>query len=75
VKHPGSFTIRRAFLYSLICKDNSSNVNLVEFLAGCNRFGLDSPSPIIHKRISLYGNEDDFEDIMKKQLEQYNIAQ
>ena len=75
VKYPGSFTMRRAFLYALICKDNNNYVNPVEFLAGCNRFGLDSPAPTIHKRISLYGNEEDFEDIIKKQLELYNLHQ
>ena len=69
VKHPGSLTIRRAFLYSLICKDNNSYVNLVEFLAGCNRFGLDNPAPSIHKRLHLYGNDEEFEDVIKKQLE------
>jgi hypothetical protein len=74
VKFPGTFTYRRAFFYSLVCKDNNNYVNLVEFLAGCNRFGLDSPAPTIHKRLSLYGNEDgDFDDIVKKQLELYNV--
>ncbi len=71
-KFPGQFTIRRAFLYSLVCKENTGQVNLVDFLAGCNRFGLDNPTPTIHKRIGLYGNEEDFEDFMKKQLDGYN---
>lgn len=75
VRYPSTFTIRRAFLYALVCKDNNNYVNLVEFLAGCNRFGLDNPAPSIHKRISLYGNEEDFEDMMKKQLELYNVNQ
>lgn len=74
VKFPGLVTIRRAFLYSLTCKDNNDCVNLVEFLAGCNRFALDNPAPSIHKRINLYGNEDDYEGFMRKQLEKYNIA-
>jgi hypothetical protein len=73
VKYPSTFTFRRAFFYSLICKDNNNYVNLVEFLAGCNRFGLDNPAPTIHKRISLYGNEEEFDEVMKKQLEQYNV--
>ena len=72
-KFPGPFTIRRAFLYALVCKENTGQVNLVDFLAGCNRYGLDNPSPTIHKRVGLYGNEEDFEDFMKKQVESYNI--
>jgi hypothetical protein len=75
VKFPGSFTIRRAFLYSLICKENTSSINLVEFLAGCNRFGLDNPAPTIQKRIGMYGNEEDIEEVLKKQLDGYNINQ
>ena len=62
-------------MYSLVCKDNTNCVNLVEFLSGCHRFGLDSPAPTINKRISLYGNDEDFEDIVKRQLETYNITQ
>jgi hypothetical protein len=42
-------------------------------LAGCNRYGLDNPAPTIHKRVGLYGNEEDFEDFMRKQLDSYNI--
>jgi hypothetical protein len=68
-KFPSHFTVMRAFLYSLISKENTNSINLVEFLAGCNRFGLDNPAPTISKRIGLYGNEEDFEDMMKKLLE------
>lgn len=75
VKYPGSFTIRRAFLYSLTCKENTSSINLNEFLAGCNRFGLDNPAPTIQKRIGMYGNEEDIEELLKKQLEGYSINQ
>lgn len=74
VKFPGAFTIKRAFLFSLTCKDNNSYINLIEFLSGCNRYGLDSPAPTIHKRINLYGNDEDFEENMKKQLEAYNVT-
>ena len=75
VKFPGHFTIRRAFLYALICKENNYFVNLVEFLCGCNRFGLDSPAPTINKKVGFYGNDEDFETILKKDLENYNITQ
>ena len=74
MKYPGHITIRRAFLYSLICKDNTSSINLVEFLAGCNRFGIDNPAPTIQKRIGFYGNEEDIEEIFKKQLDGYNAG-
>lgn len=74
VKFPGVFTTRRAFMYALCCKDNTNQINLLEFLSGCNRFGLDSPAPSIHKRVSFYGNEEDFDDAIKKQLGLYNVA-
>jgi hypothetical protein len=73
VKYPGSFTVKRAFMYALTCKDNTDSVNLVEFLSGCNRFGLDCPHPTIHKRIGLFGNEDDFDQVVKSQLSAYNV--
>ena len=74
VKFASHFTMRRAFLYALVCKENNFSTNLVEFLSGCNRYGLDNPAPTIHKRVNLYGNEDDFEDIIKKELEHANIT-
>jgi len=75
VKYPGSFTIKRAYMYALTCKENTDCVNLVEFLSGCNRFGLDCPAPTVHKRLMLFGNDDDFEHVIKTQLDGYNVTQ
>jgi hypothetical protein len=58
----------------LVAKENNNSINLFEFLSGCNRFGLDNPAPSINKRIGLYGNDDDFEDIVKKLLDKHNIV-
>lgn len=30
----------------------------MEMMAGCNRFGVDNPVPVITKRLALYGNEE-----------------
>jgi hypothetical protein len=46
-----------------MCGFNNNNVNEVEFAAGCNRFGLDNPTPIITKRLSMYGNTEDVENL------------
>jgi hypothetical protein len=45
---------------------------LVEFLSACNRFGLDCPAPTVQKRLGLYGNEEEVETVVKKQIELYN---
>lgn len=73
VKFPGIISIRRAFLYALVCGENSFDINTQEFIAGCNRFGIDNPCPTITKRIALYGNDEDFEEIVKKELIKSNI--
>ena len=75
VKFPGVTTFRRAFLYALVCGENGYDINTQEFIAGCNRFGLDNPSPFITKRVALYGNDEDFEEILKKELIKSNINQ
>ena len=48
--------------------DNGFEINAQEFIAGCNRFGIDNPFPIITKRLSLYGNDEDVEEMIKSQL-------
>jgi hypothetical protein len=52
-------TFMRAFIYSLVCGENSGQISMSEFLAGCNRFGVDNPCPIITKRLATYGNAED----------------
>jgi len=49
----------RTWIYSLTCGDNSKSITKQEFLAACNRFGIDNPCPIITKRLSNYGNTED----------------
>lgn len=45
-------------LYSLLCGSNTGGVSEMEMMAGCNRFGVDNPVPVITKRLALYGNEE-----------------
>jgi hypothetical protein len=40
-----------------MCGENTQEVNSMEFAAGCNRYGIDNPLPIITRRLALYGNE------------------
>jgi hypothetical protein len=45
---------------------------MAEFLAGCNRYGIDNPCPIITKRLSHYGNDELIEKDFKKYAEKFN---
>ena len=53
------FTLIRTFVYALSCGINNNDITVDQFMAACNRFGVDNPLPIITKRISLYGNQED----------------
>ena len=46
-------------VYAYLCGNNDSHANDFEFLAGCNRFAVDNPTPTITKRIAFYGNTED----------------
>lgn len=35
----------RAYLYGIVCGENNHVLTAEQFLAGCNRYGLDSPCP------------------------------
>ena len=56
----------------MMCGDNSFNCTEFEFVAGCNRFGLDNPSPIVTRRLATYGNEEPIEKIVERLARQYN---
>lgn len=71
LKFPENFTLIRAFIYSLSCGLNGDEVTSEQFLAACNRFGIDNPLPIITKRISLYGNNEDLAKEFQKLVERY----
>lgn len=64
----------RALIYSLVCgvqQPQDVNELVIKFLAGCNRYGIDNPCPIISKRLSLYGVPEEIEKDFKKLLEKY----
>jgi len=64
-------TICRAYIYSLVCGSNTDGIDPEEFLAGCNRFGIDNPTPIINKVLALYGVPEELEKDFKKLVEKY----
>ena len=43
-----------------------------EFVAGCNRYGLDNPTPTITRRLASYGNEEGVEKLIERAAKQYN---
>ena len=58
-------------VYAMMCGKNSFECSDVEFVAGCNRFGLDNPYPIITRRLSTYGNDENIEKIVERLAKQY----
>lgn len=70
VSYPKKMTYFRALIYSMACDNNSKSISLQAFLAGCNRYGIDNPCPIITKRLANYGNNEDllkqFETLVDK---------
>ena len=57
-------------MYGYMCGSNGYDVNENELQAGCARFGLDNPVPIITRRLALYGNEEGIEKAMEKGINQ-----
>ena len=55
-----------------MCGKNGFEISDNEFVAGCNRFGLDNPTPIITRRLSTYGNEENVEKLLERLAKQYN---
>ena len=53
-------------IYALMCGKNGTELTDTEFLAGCNRFGLDNPTPIINARIAPYGNAENMEQLITR---------
>ena len=50
----------------MMCGQNGNQFSDIEFLAGCNRFGLDNPTPIISARVAPYGNAENLEQLITK---------
>ena len=55
-----------------MCGRNNFDCNDQEFIAGCNRFGLDNPVPIVTRRLSHYGNDENMEKLLERLSRQYN---
>ncbi len=58
----------------MMCGKNGVGCTDKEFVAGCNRFGLDNPVPTIMRRLAHYGNEESVEKIIERMAKQYNDA-
>ena len=75
LKFADNFTMIRTFIYSLVCGLNQAEVTTEQFMAACNRFGVDSPLPIITKRISLYGNNEDLTKEFQKLVDRFKAIE
>lgn len=53
----GKISNTRALIYAFMCGGNNNEVNELELLAGCNRFGIENPLFTVTKRLSLFGND------------------
>ena len=51
-----------------MCDENNGKISCDKFMAGCSRFGLDSPCPTITKRLHCYGNSEDVDNDFKRIL-------
>lgn len=68
---PKQFTLIRCFIYALVCGQNTGEVPIEQFMAACNRFGVDSPIPVTTKRLALYGNQEDIDKDFRKMVDRY----
>jgi hypothetical protein len=65
----------RSFIYALSCDDTFEGISPEALLAGCNRYGVDNCCPIISKRLSLYGMNEDLEKDFKRMVERYKLIE
>ena len=57
----------------MMCGTNGKSFSEIEFLAGCNRFGLDNPTPIISARVAPYGNAENLESLILKLAQEQSL--
>jgi hypothetical protein len=53
-------------IYALMTSQNTNRMNVSQFMAGVSRYGVENPTPVIKKRIALFGNTDDVISLLKK---------
>ena len=68
----GHMCLVRALMYAMLCGKNGNEVTEAEFLAGCNRFGIDNPMPTQTKRLYLYGNTEDMDKLIDNLFKKHN---
>ena len=54
-----------------MCGENNYEITVDQLLVGCSRFGLDSPCPIVTKRMSCFGNNDEFDKDFRRIIKKY----
>ena len=59
----------------MMCSDNKGEITETTFSAGCHRFGLDNPTPVITKRLSTYGNSEEIEKMVMDVSKKYSDLQ
>lgn len=66
LRYPEKIGTVRALLYAFMCGDNTSEINEMEMMAGCQRYGVDNPAPVVTKRLAYYGNDETALSILKE---------
>lgn len=66
IQFSGQISLLRAMAYAFMCGTNDGHANDFEFLAGCNRYAVDNPTPTIMKRIAFHGNSEDVVKLIEK---------
>ena len=61
----------RSYLFGIICGKNDQILTADQFIAGCNRFGVDSPCPTIIKKMSSFGNSEEMDDNFKRLVKKF----
>ena len=58
--------------YAMMCGKNGPEATDLEFIAGCNKFGIDNPMPVQTKRLQLYGNVEDMDKLVENLARKHN---
>ena len=64
----------RALLYAFMCGDNGNDISDKEFLAACNRFGIDNPMPVMSQRLYFFGNNETAQSVLEAAYKKHNEA-
>ena len=57
-----------------MCGDNGNDISDKEFLAACNRFGIDNPMPVMSQRLYFFGNNETAQSVLEAAYKKHNEA-